>query len=146
MGRYIARRAAHGIVVLFGVSIIVFFLMHLAGDPAAVLLPLDTPPEQIEAFRKEMGFDRPLPIQYLHFLSRAVRGDFGYSYHYRTDAMQIVLERMPATLKLTFAALLVALMVAIPAGISGRESFCGKTGGIKLTALIWPILPGTAGM
>jgi peptide/nickel transport system permease protein len=99
------------------VSIIVFFLMHLAGDPAAVLLPLDTPPEQIEAFRKEMGFDRPLPIQYLHFLSRAVRGDFGYSYHYRTDAMQIVLERMPATLKLTFAALLVALIVAIPAGI-----------------------------
>ena len=117
MGSYIARRAVHGIVVLFGVSIIVFFLMHLAGDPAAVLLPLDTPPEQIEAFRKEMGFDHPLPIQYLHFLSRAVRGDFGYSYHYRTDAMQIVLERMPATLKLTFAALMVALIVAIPAGI-----------------------------
>ena len=117
MGTYIARRAIHGVVVLFGVSIIVFLLMHLAGDPVAVLLPLDTPPEQIEAFRQEMGFDRPLPVQYLYFLSRAVRGDFGYSYHYRTDAMQIVLERMPATLTLTFAALLVALIVAIPAGI-----------------------------
>ncbi len=117
MGKYIARRAVQGVVVLFGVSILVFLLMHLAGDPAAVLLPLDTPPEQIEAFRQEMGFDRPLPIQYIHFLSRAVRGDFGYSYHYRTDAMQIVLERMPATLKLTFAALFVALAVAIPAGI-----------------------------
>ena len=116
MGRYIARRAVHGVVVLFGVSIIVFLLMHLAGDPVAVLLPLDTPPEQIEAFRQEMGFDRPLPIQYLYFLSRAVRGDFGYSYHYRTDAMAIVLERMPATLRLTFAALLVALLVSIPAG------------------------------
>jgi ABC-type dipeptide/oligopeptide/nickel transport system permease component len=91
--------------------------MHLAGDPVAVLLPLDAPPEQVEAFRHEMGFDRPLPVQYFYFMSRAVRGDFGYSYHYRTDAMQIVLERMPATLKLTFAALFVALIVSIPAGI-----------------------------
>jgi peptide/nickel transport system permease protein len=82
-----------------------------------VLLPLDTPPEQIEAFRKEMGFDRPLPVQYFYFLSRALQGDFGYSYHYRTDAMSIVLERMPATIKLTFAALLFSLVVAIPAGI-----------------------------
>ena len=117
MGRYIARRAVHGVIVLFGVSIIVFLLMHLAGDPVAVLLPLDTPPEQIEAFREEMGFNRPLPVQYFYFLSRAVRGDFGYSYHYRTDAMELVLGRMPATLKLTFAAMFVALIVAIPAGI-----------------------------
>ncbi|MFN2185086.1 MAG: ABC transporter permease [Anaerolineae bacterium] len=117
MGRYIARRAIHGVIVLFGVSIIVFLLMHLSGDPVAVLLPLDTPPEQIEAFRQEMGFDRPLPVQYFYFMSRAVRGDFGYSYHYRTDAMQIVLDRMPATLKLAFAALFVALIVSIPAGI-----------------------------
>ncbi len=117
MGKYLLRRAVLGVVVLLGVSVIVFLLMHLAGDPVAVLLPLDTPPEQIEAFRHEMGFDRPLPIQYLYFLSRAIRGDFGYSYHYRTDAMSIVLERMPATIKLTFAALLVSLVVAIPAGI-----------------------------
>jgi len=99
------------------VSIIVFSLMHLAGDPVAVLLPLDTPQDQIEAFRHEMGFDRPLPLQYLSFMSRALRGDFGYSYHYRTDAMGIVLQRMPATLKLTFGALFAALVVAVPAGI-----------------------------
>jgi len=117
MGTYVIRRVLHGIVVLFGVSVIVFLLMHLGGDPVAVLLPLDAPPEQIEAFRHEMGFDRPLPVQYFYFLSRAVRGDFGYSYHYRTDAMSIVLERMPATLKLTFGALVIALVVSIPAGI-----------------------------
>lgn len=117
MGTYIIRRALHGVLVLFGVSVFVFLLMHLAGDPVAVLLPLDTPPEQIEAFREEMGFNRPLPVRYFYFLSRAVRGDFGYSYHYRTDAMSIVLERMPATLRLTFGALLVALVVSIPAGI-----------------------------
>jgi peptide/nickel transport system permease protein len=117
MGTYIIRRMLHGILVLFGVSVIVFLLMHLGGDPVAVLLPLDAPPEQVEAFREEMGFNRPLPVQYFYFLSRAVRGDFGYSYHYRTDAMSIVLERMPATLKLTFGALIVALVVSIPAGI-----------------------------
>jgi ABC-type dipeptide/oligopeptide/nickel transport system permease component len=117
MGRYILRRLLMGVLVLFGVSIVVFLLMHLGGDPVAVLLPLDTPPEQVEAFRREMGFDLPLPAQYLEFLSRALQGDFGYSYHYRTDAMEIVLERMPATIKLTFAALLIAVAVSIPAGI-----------------------------
>jgi peptide/nickel transport system permease protein len=117
MGNYILRRLLMGVLVLFGVSILVFLLMHLGGDPVAVLLPLDAPPEQIEAFRHEMGFDRPLPVQYFKFLSRALQGDFGYSYHYRTDAMGIVLERMPATIKLTFAALLIALVVSIPAGI-----------------------------
>jgi len=117
MGKYIVRRALHGVIVLFGVSVIVFLLMHLGGDPVAVLLPLDAPPEQIAAFRHEMGFDRPLPVQYMYFLSRAVRGDFGYSYHYRTDALAIVLQRMPATLKLTAAAMVVALVVSIPAGI-----------------------------
>jgi ABC-type dipeptide/oligopeptide/nickel transport system permease component len=117
MGRFVLQRALLGVMVLFGVSIIVFMLMHLSGDPVAVLLPLDTPPDQIEAFRHEMGFDRPLPIQYFYFLSRALRGDFGYSYHYRADAMSIVLERMPATIKLASAALGFALVVAIPAGI-----------------------------
>jgi len=143
MGKYIARRAVHGVIVLFGVSIIVFLLMHLAGDPVAVLLPLDTPPEQIEAFREEMGFNRPLPVQYFYFLSRAVRGDFGYSYHYRTDAMQIVVERMPATLKLTFGALFVALIVAIPAGIFAALKQ-GKVSDVivRMSVLLGQAVPG----
>jgi ABC-type dipeptide/oligopeptide/nickel transport system permease component len=143
MGTYIARRAVHGVIVLFGVSMIVFLLMHLSGDPVAVLLPLDTPPEQVEAFRHEMGFDRPLPVQYVMFLSRAVRGDFGHSYHYRTDAMTIVLKRMPATLKLTSAALLVALIVAIPAGILSAVRR-GKISDviIRISVLLGQAVPG----
>jgi peptide/nickel transport system permease protein len=117
MGKYILRRALHGVLVLFGVSVIVFLLMHLSGDPAAVLLPLDTHPEQIAEFRHAMGFDRPLPVQYLYFLSRAARGDFGYSYHYKAPALPIVLERMPATIKLAACALAISLLVSIPAGI-----------------------------
>ena len=143
MGRYVARRAVQGVVVLLGVSVIVFLLMHLAGDPVAVLLPLDTPPEQIEAFRQEMGFDRPLPVQYLQFLSRAIRGDFGYSYHYRTDAMQIVLGRMPATLKLTIAALFVALVVAVPAGVVAalRQGKISDTI-VRMAVLLGQAVPG----
>ena len=117
MGKYILQRFFHGVLVLLGVSIVVFLLMHLSGDPVAVLLPLDTPLQDVEIFRHKMGFDRPLPVQYLYFLSRAVRGDFGYSYHYRTDAMSLVLERMPATIKLTVAALFVSLASSLPAGI-----------------------------
>jgi peptide/nickel transport system permease protein len=117
MGKYILRRALHGVLVLFGVSVIVFLLMHLGGDPVAVLLPLDAPPEQIAAFRHEMGFDRSLPVQYFYFLTRAVRGDFGYSYHYKTDALSIVLARMPATIRLASLALVFSLLVSIPAGI-----------------------------
>jgi len=143
MGTYIARRALHGAIVLLGVSIVVFLLMHLSGDPVAVLLPLDTPPEQVEAFRHEMGFDRPLPVQYVIFLSRAVRGDFGYSYHYRTDAMTIVLERMPATLKLTVSALFVALIVSIPAGILAALNR-GKISDIviRVSVLLGQAVPG----
>jgi peptide/nickel transport system permease protein len=116
MGTYILRRFLHGLVVVLGVSIVVFLLTHLGGDPAAVLLPLDTPPEDVEAFRREMGFDRPLPVQYVRFLSRALRGDFGTSYHYRSDALSLVVERMPATIRLTLAALLVSLALSLPAG------------------------------
>jgi peptide/nickel transport system permease protein len=143
MGTYILRRVLHGMIVLLGVSVAVFLLMHLSGDPVAVLLPLDTPPEDIEVFRHEMGFDRPLPVQYFYFLIRAVRGDFGYSYHYRTDALPLVLERMPATLKLTAAALLVSLVISLPAGIIAamkKDSLSDAL--VRLFVLIGQAVPG----
>ncbi len=143
MTTYIVRRLLHGVLVLFGVSIIVFGLVHLGGDPVAMLLPLDAPPEQVEAFRHRMGFDRPLPIQYGLFISRAVRGDFGYSYHYRTDAMSIVLARMPYTLRLTAAALGVTLVFSIPAGVLSalkRDSFLDA--GVRVLVLLGQAIPG----
>jgi peptide/nickel transport system permease protein len=143
MGTYIGGRLLHGLVVLFGVSVIVFGLVHLGGDPVAVLLPLDTPPEQVEEFRQEMGFDRPLPVQYALFLRRALQGDFGYSYHYRRDAMSVVLERMPYTLRLAGAALLVSLVFAIPAGIISalnRDSLVDAA--VQVFVLLGQAIPG----
>src|SRR5215204_1013789 len=113
---YLAQRLAHGAFVLLGVTGVVFGLTFLTGDPASVLVPLNTTREDMDRFRRQMGLDRPVPVQYLDFLSRAVQGDFGQSFRHRTSAMQLVLDRVPATLRLSAFALGFALLVAIPLG------------------------------
>jgi len=113
---YIARRLLHGVVVLFGISMVVFALTWLTGDPAAVLLPVNTPPDQVEAFRHRLGLDQPAPLQYLDFLGRALHGDFGVSLRNRTPALPLVVSRLPVTLELMAAALFFALLVALPLG------------------------------
>jgi peptide/nickel transport system permease protein len=115
--KYVAQRLLHGVFVLFGVSTIVFALTWLTGDPARALLPLNTPPDQVEAFRHNMGLDQPIPIQYVEFLGRAIHGDFGVSFRNRTAALPLVLSRLPVTLMLMGAALLFAVAVAFPLGI-----------------------------
>ena len=96
---------------------IVFFLVHLTGDPAVALMPRDATPEDIEQFRHVMGFDRPLYEQYLSFLGRVAHGNFGYSYRYHAEALPLVLERVPATFELALAASFIALLISIPMGI-----------------------------
>src|SRR4029077_21043330 len=85
--------------------------------PASTLAPLDTTPAELEQFRHNMGLDRPVPVQYADFLLHAVQGDFGTSYSSKEPAMQVVLERLPATLRLTAAAVLFSLVVSIPLGL-----------------------------
>ena len=114
---YILKRLLHGVFVLLGISVIVFGLTWLTGDPAAVLLPLNTPPAQVAEFRHQMGLDQPVPIQYVEFLGRAVHGDFGTSFRNRTAALPLVLSRLPLTLALMGAALVFAMLVAVPLGI-----------------------------
>jgi len=99
------------------VSVVVFLILHLTGDPAALLLPPDATAEDIARFRKSMGFDDPVAVQYVRFLKGALRGDFGESLRHGEPAMGLVVERMPATFELAGAALLLALCLAIPAGI-----------------------------
>lgn len=103
---------------MWGVSIIAFALTHLSGDPAALLLPPSATLDDIAVFRHAQGLDRPLPIQYLDFLGHAVRGDFGMSIRQGEPALGLVLDRLPATLELSGAALALALVVAIPLGIA----------------------------
>jgi ABC-type dipeptide/oligopeptide/nickel transport system permease component len=114
---YLIRRLLQSLLVLLGVSFVVFLILHLTGDPAAVLLPPEASAEDIRRFRQAMGFDDPFLVQYGRFLRGALQGDFGRSIRHGEPAFTLVLERMPATFELAGAALLIALCLAIPAGI-----------------------------
>src|SRR5213076_927004 len=114
---YLVRRLAQSLIVLLGVSFVVFFILHLTGDPAAVLLPPDASAEDLQRFRQAMGFNDPFFVQYGRFLRGALQGDFGQSIRHGEPAFGLVVERMPATFELSGAALFIALCLAIPAGI-----------------------------
>jgi peptide/nickel transport system permease protein len=115
--RFLVERLWQSLIVLFWVALLVFLLMRLTGDPVAVMLPAEATAEDEELLRHELGLDRPLHEQFGIFLANAVRGNFGQSYRHHQPALELVLERLPATLQLTFAALLVSLVLALPAGI-----------------------------
>jgi ABC-type dipeptide/oligopeptide/nickel transport system permease component len=127
MGAYIRRRLLQSVVVVWGVSVLVFFLLRLApGDPVLMLLAESASPEQIAEARAKWGLDQPIPVQYGVFLSRALQGDLGNSLFFQQPAIEVLLERMPATLQLSAVALLFSLSVAIPVGLLSalkRDSF-----------------------
>jgi ABC-type dipeptide/oligopeptide/nickel transport system permease component len=105
-------------VVLLGVSLFVFMILYLRGDPIQFLVPVEfTSPELLEQIREEMGFDDPLYIQYLRFLGKALRGDFGKSFQMHEPALKLVLERVPATFQLGSIALIFSLIIGVPAGV-----------------------------
>jgi peptide/nickel transport system permease protein len=117
MGSYTARRLAEAIVVCFGISVITFLLLHVAGDPVQLLLSIEAKAEDAAILRTSLGLDRPLHIQYFIFLKGLLRLDFGNSLFIREPALQLVLERFPATIELTLAGMVVAMLIAIPLGV-----------------------------
>jgi peptide/nickel transport system permease protein len=117
MRQFLIRRLLRAIVALWGISTIVFIVMRLSGDPVPLMLPPDAPTSEIFRVRAEMGLDRPLYVQYLVFLGNLLQGDLGRSIHMRQPAMQIAAERLPATLELAIGAFLLAVVIAIPAGL-----------------------------
>jgi ABC-type dipeptide/oligopeptide/nickel transport system permease component len=118
MGVYIRRRLLQSIIVVWGVSVLVFFLLRLApGDPVSLLLAETATPEQMDAVREKWGLNEPIIVQYMVFLGNALRGDLGESLFFQEPAMEVLMERLPATLQLSAAALLFSLSVAIPVGI-----------------------------
>jgi len=117
MGRYILKRLWHGVIVILGVTIIVFVVTRLIGDPVKLMLPMEATLEQRAAFEKQLGLDRPIPVQFVEFLGDIAHFDFGDSLWQHRPAMEIVFETMPYTLVLAFAAIGLALVLAIPLGI-----------------------------
>lgn len=140
---FLVQRLLLGLLVLLGVSITVFGLTYIGGDPAAAMLPLNTSPEDIEIFRHKAGLDQPLPVQYFNFISKAVRGDFGDSFRYRQGALGIVLERVPATLTLASVGMVFALLIALPIGIiSGLKRGTFVEGFSRSIVLMGQSVPG----
>jgi ABC-type dipeptide/oligopeptide/nickel transport system permease component len=117
MRRYLTRQLIQLVVVVFGISVLAFAILHVLGDPVLLLLPQNAGKEEFERYRHLLGLDRPLYVQYWKFVSRAVLGDFGKSWYADTSAFKLVIERMPPTIYLTFAGLVVALLIALPLGI-----------------------------
>jgi peptide/nickel transport system permease protein len=117
MLRYIVRRLLQTVLVLGIVSVVVFFMVRLNGDPLSVMAQGDYSPDQIDSLRKAWGLDRPLYEQYLVFLGSAARGDFGFSPRYRRTAMEMVIERLPWTYALAGVSAAIALAIAIPLGV-----------------------------
>jgi peptide/nickel transport system permease protein len=115
--RYLIRRVLSAVLVIFGVSIISFGLMFLSGDPATMLAGDNWSRQQIEDFRHLMGFDRPWYIQYWDFLTNALRGDFGLSLRQYQPVFSLLMDRVPATLELTGAALCLSVILSVPIGV-----------------------------
>jgi ABC-type dipeptide/oligopeptide/nickel transport system permease component len=104
-------------VVAVGVSLVVFALVHLSGDPVLLMVSSDAPPDVVATTRHALGFDRPLREQFADYVTRAARGDLGVSLRSSLPVANLIQQRLPATVELTLAALLIAVVVAIPAGI-----------------------------
>ncbi|TQR14637.1 ABC transporter permease [Psychrobacillus soli] len=117
MWKYLFMRLLQIPPVLFIVTIMIFVLVYIAGDPVATMLPADASPEEIAQFRHALGFDQPFYVQFGNYILDLIRGDFGESYQYGTSALGLVLERLPATLELATASMVIAILIAIPLGI-----------------------------
>lgn len=131
MFTYILKRLTETFVVLYLALTAVFVMVHLSGDPTLLMVPLDTSPEDVEQFREEMGFNDPLILQYMSFITRVSQGDFGNSLRQQCSAISLVIERIPASLLLTTTSILLALIFSIPIGIwcaVKRDSSTDKLG------------------
>jgi len=115
---YILQRLFSLVIVLIGSSGVVFLIMRaLPGDPASAMMGLDTTPEMVEEMRRQLGLDQPLGKQYWDWVVAALQGDFGRSLAMRREVTDLVMSRFPITLLLSFLALIIAFIIAIPAGV-----------------------------
>ncbi len=117
MSSFLIRRAIRALLVIFGSLVAVFFVARLSGDPVLLMVATGATQDDIAAMRHSLGLDAPIAVQFLRFVGGFLHGDLGMSIWQRQPVSQLILERLPATLKLTLVALLLSVVIAIPAGI-----------------------------
>ncbi|MDE1161481.1 MAG: ABC transporter permease [Acidobacteriaceae bacterium] len=139
---FVVRRLWQSLLVIFGVTLVTFLSMHMGGDPTYLYVNEHASDAQIAATRAALGFDKPLPVQYLHYAVRLLHGDMGTSLTYRTPALDVVLRHFPATLELAMFALIVALVFAIPLGVlAAMKRGTPLDGGIMIFAMFGQSIP-----
>ena len=114
---YIGRRLAQTALILVGITLVVFWVIRLSGDPVLLMLPADASQQDIQRLRELLGFDQPVPIQLWRFMERVATGDFGTSLRFQEPALALVLDRLPSTVLLALTALSVATVIALPLGV-----------------------------
>ncbi len=117
MGSLLLRRLGQGVLVILALSLIAFVGLYAVGDPTAILLDPQSTPEDIARFRAAMGLDQPLWRQYALFLVHLLQGSWGTSFVYHQNAMDVILQRLPATLELAITAMVLAVVVGVPLGV-----------------------------
>ncbi|OLB01113.1 MAG: hypothetical protein AUH09_02225 [Candidatus Rokubacteria bacterium 13_2_20CM_70_12] len=117
MRRFILRRLGFAVVSLFLLSVTIFFFVRVTGDPAVLLVEPGASQADLDAIRQQFGLDQPLPVQYGSFITHLARGDFGQSFYYRTDVLELYLSRLPASLLLATVAMVFSLVIGLPTGI-----------------------------
>jgi len=142
MGRYILGRLAQAALMVIGLMVLVFVLVRLSGDPVNLLAPRDATPEQIDEIRVAYGLDRPVIAQFGEFVVDAVQLDFGTSIRYKQPVREVALERMPATIELGVAALIIAVGLGIPFGVlAGMRAGSRTDGTVRGVALLGQTIP-----
>ena len=117
MQKYIIRRFFQSLLALLALSMVIFLMSRLTGDPTMLMLPDDATREDIAQLRRALGLDKPLPVQYWVFISKAVQGDFGRSIKGQMPVLDIIKERLPNSIKLGAVALGIAVLLAFPLGV-----------------------------
>ncbi len=142
MIRFVLVRLFRALLTIMAVVTFAFVVLRMSGDPATVMLGPDVPKEAVDAFRRAWGLDQPLWIQYLAYIKSIFTGDFGVSMRDKASALNLVLERVPATLQLTIPALILKLIFGIPSGVYAalhRQSFSDR--GVILLAVLGFTIP-----
>ncbi|CAN7639079.1 ABC transporter permease [Rhizobium sp. TH135] len=140
---YTIKRLLQMVLVLFCVSVIVFLMMSFTGDPVFMVIPIDSTTAEIEQARRLLGLDRSLLSQYFIFLGNMLQGDFGRSYVFRQPAMDLILERLPATIEMVLVAIMLATVIAVPLGVyAGANPNKPVSRGIMAGSLLGISLPG----
>lgn len=115
--RYVAGRIGQAVLSIAGVSVIVFVVLRLSGDPSRLLVPQNASAADVARIRHQLGLDQPIWVQFGHYAAGLLRGDLGYSYVQHRPALDLIVERLPFTIDLAIAALVLSLLVGVPAGM-----------------------------